>query len=71
MKALWGSWKTSAMGVLVLLCGGADYAQVFPDKYASLLHLLCGVAVAFGLISAKDGDKSNAPIPSPDVVKVS
>ena len=57
------SWKTSLMGVLVLVCGGTNYAGVLPEKYNSLLMLFCGVCTAFGLIAAKDGNVSNAQNP--------
>jgi len=61
---MWASWKTTAMGVLVLVCGGTNYAQVLPEQYNSLLMLFCGVCTAFGLIAAKDSNVSNAPIPA-------
>ena len=58
------NWKTSLMGVLVLACGGTNYAGVLPEKYNSLLMLFCGVCTAFGLIAAKDSNVSNAPVPT-------
>ena len=60
---MWASWKTTAMGVLVLVCGGTNYAQVLPEQYNSLLMLFCGVCTAFGLIAAKDSNVSNAAQP--------
>lgn len=57
------NWKTSLMGVLVLVCGGTNFAQVLPEQYNSLLMLFCGVCTAFGLIAAKDSNVSNAEKP--------
>lgn len=61
MKNLLASWKTTLAGVLVMVCTGGAYLEALPEKYGSLIKLACGVAIAFGLIAAKDGDKSNAP----------
>lgn len=60
---MWASWKTGAIGVLVGICSGTNYAGILPEKYNSLLMLCCGVATAFGLIVAKDANVSNAPTP--------
>ena len=64
MSAILSSIRTTVLGVLVLICSGTAYAEVLPAKYQSLLGLLCGVLVAFGLIAAKDANKSNAPTPT-------
>ena len=70
MGALLASWKTTLVGVLVLICSGTAFAQILPPKYNSLLMLFCGVLTAFGLIAAKDGNVSNAPSPMPTAEKV-
>lgn len=57
------NWKTSLMGVLVMACGGTNYAGILPEKYNSLLMLFCGTCTAFGLIAAKDSTVTNAPVP--------
>ena len=70
MSAFFASAKTTIAGVLVLLCSGATFTGILPDKYSSLVGLFCGVAVAFGLIAAKDANVTNASNPTtPTVVK--
>lgn len=56
------SWRTSVTGTLAVVCAGTDYAELLPEKYRSLLHLTCGVLVAFGLIAAKDKNVSHSPV---------
>lgn len=64
MGALLASWKTSVLGVLVLICGGTSFSGVLPEKYNALLMFGCSALTAFGLINAKDGNVSNSPIPA-------
>lgn len=63
MGTIFSSIKTTVAGIGVLLCSGASYAEILPAKFNSLLVLVCGVLIAFGLIVAKDANKSNAQIP--------
>lgn len=63
MNAIFASMKTTLLGFLVLICSGTHYTGVLPEKYNSLLLLVCGVATAFGLIAAKDANVSNAQLP--------
>lgn len=71
MGSMFSSIKTFSMGIGVLLCSGAGYAEILPARFNSLLVLICGVLIAFGLIAAKDADKSNAPHPTEIATKVS
>lgn len=64
MNTILTSWKTTLAGALVLLCGGTEYFQLLGPKYSNELHAICGLAIAFGLIAAKDGNVSNAPAPT-------
>lgn len=63
MGNLLTSWKTTLAGVAVLLCSGTELSGILPEKYNVVLHSICAVAIAFGLIAAKDGNVSNAPKP--------
>lgn len=61
------SIKTTALGVLVLICGGVAFTGVLAD-YNQLLMLVCGSLTGLGLIAAKDANISNAPNPAAPVV---
>lgn len=63
------SIKTTALGTLVLICGGIAFTGVM-EAYNSLLMLFCGTATGLGLIAAKDADKTNAPHPTPEAHSV-
>ena len=63
MSSFLTSWKTSLMGILVVVCTGTSYAELLPPKYAGLLQLLCGVLVGFGIIAAKDANVTNTAAP--------
>lgn len=58
------NWKTSMTGVLSLGCGMATYFSLLPASWSSSAEAFCALMISLGLIAAKDGDKSNAPIPS-------
>jgi len=70
MGSAFSSIKTTLSGIGVLICSGTSYAGILPEKFNSLLLLICGVLVAFGLIAAKDANKSNAlhPTETPNTV---
>lgn len=63
-SVLAGSWKTTAAGILVAVCGGSELTGLLPEKYAAIVHAGCVAATAFGLIAAKDYNKTNAPMPT-------
>ena len=70
MKAILMSWKTTLCGILTLICEGSTLT-ILPEKYQAVGHAVCTILLAFGLISAKDGNVSNAPAPAaPTIVKV-
>lgn len=70
MSAMLTSWKTSLMGLAVLICTGNVLIGVLGPKGTAILNGLCGIAIAYGLIAAKDADKSNAPSPVETAKKV-
>jgi hypothetical protein len=63
MKTIFTNIWTTLAGVVVLVCSGTELSGVLPEKYNVLLHSLCALAIAFGLIAAKDGNVSNAQKP--------
>lgn len=70
MKAMLMSWKTTLCGILTLICEGSTLT-ILPEKYQAVGHATCTILLAFGLISAKDSNVSNAPVPAePTKVKV-
>ncbi len=71
MGSFIASAKTTILGGLVLICTGTNYSGILPEKYNSVLMLVCGVLTAFGLIAAKDANVSNAvnPVPVPQKVE--
>jgi hypothetical protein len=64
------NWKTSLAGFVALVCASDQLLQILPATVSQYLFASCGFAVAVGLIAAKDGDKSNAPVPSVSAVRV-
>jgi hypothetical protein len=64
VKTLLASWKTTATGLLAVACGAGEYFGLLPDKYAAIAPAVCTILVGLGLVAAKDGDKSHAPVPA-------
>ena len=62
MKALLMSWKTTLCGILTLICEGSTLT-ILPEKYQAIGHAVCTILLAFGVISAKDANVTNAAIP--------
>lgn len=63
MTNLLTSWKTTLMGGIAMLCAANEMIDALPAKWAGTLRGACGIAIALGLIAAKDADKSNAANP--------
>lgn len=62
LTSLAGSWKTSLLGGLALLCSGSDVLGLLPEKYAHAMSGLCMILVSLGVIAAKDFNKTNAVV---------
>lgn len=60
MTSLAGSWKTTMLGVLALLCSGTEMIGLLPENYKGALTGVCMVLVSMGIIVAKDFNKTNA-----------
>jgi len=71
VKLMFTNWKTAIPGLLAVACGGSSVMGVIPEPYQEKAGAVCGLLLAFGLIAAKDADKSNAPAPTsaPNAVK--
>jgi hypothetical protein len=72
-KILGASWKTSLAGYAALLVTAAQ--QVFVEqgwpKTGSEWTAFCGkLILAMGLLSAKDGNVTNSPVPLDHAIKV-
>ena len=57
------SIKTTALGIMVIICGGTAYMDWLPEQYAGGIALLCATLVGLGLIAAKDANVTNAAHP--------
>lgn len=61
-----GSWKTSLSAFALAVCGGTGIADeispFLPEKVRLSMHAFCLLSVVFGLISAKDFNKTNAMV---------
>lgn len=55
MKNLLKNWKTTIAGIVTT---GAVLVPAVAPQYAPLSKQIFGLAVALGLIAAKDGDKT-------------
>lgn len=59
------SWRTTAAGYVIAVCGSAGIAdeinQFLPERLRYGMHALCLLSVAFGLTSAKDANVSHVP----------
>ena len=62
--SLAGSWKTSLLGALALICSGTDMIGILPDKYRGAMTGTCMVLVSLGVIVSKDFNKTNAAVAS-------
>ncbi len=62
--SLAGSWKTSLLGGLALVCSGSEVLGVLPEKYQATATGACMILMSLGLIAAKDANKTNAPNPT-------
>lgn len=58
------SWKTDFAGIAFALCFTSEYAGYIPEAWDKYVQLFCAACITFGFISGKDGDKSNAPVPT-------
>lgn len=66
MQRLLGpSWRTTLSGYLISICGSTGIADeinpFLPDRVRYGLHGLCLLAMAFGLLSAKDANVTHTP----------
>lgn len=77
ITSLAGSWKTTASGVALAMCGGTGLADeinpFLPERMRLALHAFCLLCVVFGLLAAKDFNKTNAIVATsvPQTVPVS
>jgi hypothetical protein len=55
MKSFFKNWKTTLAGIVTT---GAVLVPAVAPQYAPIAKQVFGLAVALGLIAAKDGDKS-------------
>ena len=62
--SLAGSWKTSVLGALALICSGTDLIGILPDQYRGAMTGTCMVLVSLGVIVSKDFNKTNAAVAS-------
>jgi hypothetical protein len=60
MNAFLTSAKTTVLGFVTVLCGGAHLAGVIPDNWMEVVNGACGILIGLGLIAAKDANVSNA-----------
>lgn len=60
--SLAGSWKTSLLGALALMCSGTELIGLLPEQYKGTMTGVCMVLVSMGVIVAKDYNKTNAAI---------
>ena len=60
ITSLAGSWKTTLLGVLALICSGTDLVGLLPEQYKGTLTGVCMILVSAGVIVAKDFNKTNA-----------
>lgn len=58
--SLAGSWKTSLLGALALMCSGTELIGLLPEKYKGTMTGVCMILVSLGVIAAKDFNKTNA-----------
>lgn len=64
MSAFLTSAKTTILGFVAVICGGAHLAGMIPDNWMEVVNGICGVLIGLGLIAAKDANVSNAVNPA-------
>lgn len=60
MESIFSSLKTTVIGFVTVICGGAHLAGVIPENWMEVVNGVCGVLIGFGLIAAKDANVSNS-----------
>lgn len=60
--SLAGSWKTTLLGALALMCSGSELIGLLPEQYRGTMTGVCMILVSMGVIVAKDYNKTNAAI---------
>ncbi len=59
------SWKTTLSGYVLVICGSTgltdEISPFLPERIRYGLHGLCLLAMAFGLLSAKDANVTHTP----------
>lgn len=60
--SLAGSWKTSLLGALALMCSGTELIGLLPEQYKGTMTGVCMILVSMGVIVSKDFNKTNAAI---------
>ncbi len=68
--SLAGSWKTTLLGALALLCSGSELIGLMPEQYRGTMTGVCMILVSTGVIVAKDFNKTNAVQASPQTQTV-
>lgn len=68
--SLAGSWKTSLLGAMALVCSGTELIGLLPDQYKGTMTGVCMILVSLGVIAAKDFNKTNAAIVTPQTQTV-
>lgn len=64
MGSIFSSIKTTVIGFVTVVCGGAHLAGMIPADYIEVVNGACGVLIGLGLIAAKDANVSNAANPT-------
>lgn len=60
MRSIFSSIKTTVIGFVTVICGGAHLAGMIPADYTAVVNGACGVLIGLGLIAAKDANVSNS-----------
>jgi hypothetical protein len=68
--SLAGSWKTTLLGALALMCSGSELIGLLPEQYRGTMTGVCMILVSMGVIVAKDYNKTNAAIITPQTQTV-
>lgn len=60
------NWKTSVPALMAMLCvADSQYMQMLPPEWEAKAQAICTLLLAFGLLAAKDGDKTNSGTAGP------
>lgn len=66
LKLFLMNWKTSVPALLAMLCvADSQYMQMLPPEWEIRAQAICTLLLAFGLLAAKDGDKTNSGTAGP------